>query len=321
MNKALLLLGFIFISSSGCTQNSKSLNNNQSIQTKNEGMNLRKLTPDEERVIIHKGTERPFTGKYNNVFDEGVYVCRQCGTPLYKSTDKFKSDCGWPSFDDEIHGAVTRVTDADGSRTEITCAHCGAHLGHVFTGEGLTQKNTRHCVNSVSLEFISAKEKIAKNDTAIFAGGCFWGVEYYMKKLEGVISTEVGYIGGHTNNPTYKEVCSHTTGHAEAIRIVFDPGKTSFEKVARLFFEIHDPTQLNQQGPDVGDQYRSEVFYVNEDQKQIAEKLIVLLKQKGINAVTKVNKATTFWKAEGYHQDYYAKEGATPYCHRYIKRF
>lgn len=321
MNKALIFLSFIFISSSGCTQNTKSVNNNQSIQTKKDGMNLRKLTPDEERVIIHKGTERPFTGKYNNIFDEGVYVCRQCGTALYKSTDKFKSDCGWPSFDDEISGAITRVTDADGSRTEITCTYCGGHLGHVFTGEGLTQKNTRHCVNSVSLELIPAKEKIAKSDTAIFAGGCFWGVEYYMKKSEGVISTEVGYIGGHKNNPTYKEVCAHTTGHAEAIRIVFDTGITSFEKVARLFFEIHDPTQLNQQGPDVGDQYRTEVFYLNEDQKQIAEKLIGLLKQKGINAVTKVTKATTFWTAEGYHQDYYAKEGASPYCHKYVKRF
>jgi len=321
MNKAFIILSFILISTSGCTQNSQNLKNIQSKQSKNDGMNYKKLTTDEERVIIHKGTERPFTGKYNNVFDEGVYVCRQCGTPLYKSSDKFKSECGWPSFDDEIPGAVTRVTDADGSRIEITCAHCGGHLGHVFTGEGLTQKNVRHCVNSVSLEFIPAKEKTVSTDTAIFAGGCFWGIEYYMKKSEGVISTEVGYIGGHTSHPTYKDVCSHTTGHAEAIRIIFDPRKTNFEKVARLFFEIHDPTQLNQQGPDVGDQYRSEVFYFNDDQRQIAEKLIGLLKQKGINAVTKVTKATTFWKAEDYHQDYYEKEGATPYCHRYVKRF
>lgn len=318
MNKILIFIGLLFISSSGCTQNASYP---ESTLKKNNTMNLRKLTPEEERVILHKGTERPFTGKYTNVFDNGVYVCRQCGTPLYKSSDKFRSDCGWPSFDNEIAGAVTRVPDADGSRIEIICSHCKGHLGHVFTGEQLTQKNTRHCVNSVSLEFIPASEKVAVSDTAIFAGGCFWGVEYYMKKSEGVISTEVGYIGGHTNHPSYKEVCSHTTGHAEAIRIVFDPSKTNFETIARLFFEIHDPTELNRQGPDVGDQYRSEVFYLNEDQKQVAQKLVELLKQKGINAVTKVTKATTFWKAEDYHQDYYAKEGATPYCHRYVKRF
>ena len=142
-----------------------------------------------------------------------------------------------------------------------------------------------------------------------------------MKKSEGVISTEVGYIGGQTIQPGYKDVCSHTTGHAEAIRITFDPQKTSFESLARLFFEIHDPTQLNRQGPDVGDQYRSEVFYQNEEQKQITEKLIGLLKQKGIEVVTKVTKATTFWKAEDYHQNYYSKEEAIPYCHHYVKRF
>ena len=321
MIKTLIFIGLLFISASGCTQNTRNTNKPENNLSKNNSMSLRKLTPDEERVILNKGTERPFTGKYNNVFDKGVYVCRQCGTPLYKSSDKFRSECGWPSFDDEIPGAVTRVPDADGSRTEIICSHCKGHLGHVFIGEQLTQKNTRHCVNSVSLEFIPASEKEAITDTAIFAGGCFWGVEYYMKKSEGVISTEVGYIGGHTNHPAYKEVCSHTTGHAEAIRIVFDPARTTFETIARLFFEIHDPTQLNRQGPDVGDQYRSEVFYLSEDQKQVAEKLIGLLKQKGINAVTKVTKATTFWKAEDYHQDYYTKEGATPYCHRYVKRF
>ncbi|MCX6230143.1 MAG: bifunctional methionine sulfoxide reductase B/A protein [Bacteroidetes bacterium] len=282
-------------------------------------MNYNKLTPEEENVIINKGTERPFTGKYYLTKDQGTYVCKRCNAPLYHSSDKFESSCGWPSFDDEIKGAVKRVLDADGHRTEIICAKCGAHLGHVFEGEGLTPKNIRHCVNSISMNFIPASDN--KTDTAIFAGGCFWGVEYFFQKEAGVISTEVGYIGGHTMNPSYKDVCGHNTGHAEAARIIFDPEKTSFEKLARLFFEIHDPTQMDRQGPDVGDQYRSEIFYMNPEQKEITEKLIKLLKDKGFKVVTKLTKATTFWKAEDYHQQYYEHKGNKPYCHGYTKRF
>jgi peptide methionine sulfoxide reductase msrA/msrB len=297
------------------------VNNTQSKQANNDIMNYRKLTPEEERVIVYKGTEAPFTGKYDNFFKEGTYVCKRCGAPLYRSSDKFNSGCGWPSFDDEIKGAIIRVPDADGIRAEIRCARCGAHLGHVFTGEHLTAKNTRYCVNSISMDFIPAQTQAdPKTDTAIFAGGCFWGVEYYMQKAPGVISSEVGYIGGHTDHPTYKDVCSHTTGYAEAVRIVFDPAKTTYEDLARLFFNIHDPTQVDRQGPDVGDQYRSEVFYLNEDQKQTTEKLIGLLKEKGFKVATQLKQATKFWKAEDYHQDYYEKENGKPYCHFFTKR-
>ncbi len=288
----------------------------------NKDIRVRSLTPQEKHVIVDKGTERPFTGIYNEFFGKGAYACKNCGALLYKSDDKFKSDCGWPSFDDEIKGAVKKTVDSDGMRTEITCVNCGAHLGHVFTGEGLTDKNVRHCVNSVSLQFIPAgPDKDAKTDTAIFAGGCFWGVEYYMHEIDGVLSTEVGYIGGHKDNPTYKEVSSHSTGHAEAIRVVFDPTKTSYEQVAKMFFEIHDPTQKDRQGPDVGDQYRSEVFYLNMEQRAITDSLIDILKKKGIAVVTKVTPVSEFWKAEEYHQEYYSKENGTPYCHKYVKKF
>ena len=312
---SILIFGFLMLALAGCTQNQQQTA--ASIQT---NMKFKPLTPDEERVIVHKGTEAPFVGKYDKFSETGTYVCKRCGTPLYRSTDKFDAHCGWPAFDDEIPGAVKRIPDADGMRTEIECARCGAHLGHVFLGEGLTEKDTRHCVNSISLDFIPAGET-AKSDTAIFAGGCFWGVEYYMQKIKGVISTEVGYTGGKTEKPTYKEVCTGNTGHYEAIEVVFDPKQTNYETVAKMFFETHDPTQWNHQGPDFGEQYRSAVFYRNEEQKEITEKLISLLKAKGFKVVTEVIPAKTFWKAEDYHQDYYEHKGATPYCHGYVKRF
>jgi len=277
-------------------------------------MEYKKLTPEEERVIKHKGTERPYTGEFYKTTQKGTYVCRQCGAALYKSDDKFDSGCGWPSFDYEIKGAIKRIPDADGSRTEIVCANCGGHLGHVFLGENLTSKNTRHCVNSVSMDFIPAGVESA-TARAIFASGCFWGTEYYLNKAEGVISTTVGFTGGHVENPTYKEVCTGKTGHAEAVEVIFNPLKTSYEKLARLFFETHDFTQVNRQGPDIGEQYRSVVFYTENNQKAVAEKLVKELQAKGYKVATKIEKSGEFFKAENYHQDYYEKSGGSPYCH------
>jgi len=289
------------------------------------------LTPEEAHIIVYGGTERPFTGEYLNNKEKGTYACRRCHTPLYRSDDKFESGCGWPSFDDEIPGAVRRTPDPDGRRTEIVCANCDGHLGHVFLGEGFTEKDTRHCVNSLAMRFIpaagsseaedQAKEDEVKTERAIFAGGCFWGVEYYFLRAEGVLKTQVGYIGGRTENPTYHEVCNEDTGHAEATEVIYDPEKTDFETMAKLFFEIHDPTQLNRQGPDIGPQYRSAVYYLDDEQRKITEKLIGILKEKGYDVVTEVVKAPKFWPAEDYHQQYYEKQGSTPYCHFYTKRF
>ena len=273
----------------------------------------RELTPEEQRVIVDKGTEAPFTGEYNETFETGVYTCRRCGAMLYRSEDKFKADCGWPAFEAALPGAVKRLPDADGQRTEIQCANCGAHLGHVFEGERLTQKNTRYCVNSLSMLFVPQAQ--VKYGRAIFAGGCFWGVEYWFQKVPGVISVTSGYIGGTKPHPTYAEVCSHTTGHAEAVEVRYDPVRVAYETLAKLFFEIHDPTQVDRQGPDVGEQYRSEIFTVDEEQKQVAEKLIHELQARGMHVATKVTPATQFWPAEEYHQNYYAKTGSQPYCH------
>ncbi len=279
------------------------------------------LTAYEKSVIISKGTERAYTGKYTDNKESGTYVCRQCGEALYASDSKFDSNCGWPSFDDEIDGAVKRITDADGMRTEIVCASCDAHLGHVFLGEGFTSRDTRHCVNSVSMDFVPADLDKGRYETAILAGGCFWGVEYYLQKEPGVESVVSGYIGGKVKNPSYKEICTGRTGHAEAVKVVYDPDKVSYEKVVKLFLEIHDPTQMNRQGPDIGDQYRSEIFYMNESQKKTAESLLKVLEDKGLKIVTGLTAASEFYVAENYHQDYYQNNGNRPYCHGYTKRF
>jgi len=279
----------------------------------------RPLSPEQERVIVHKGTEQPFSGRFNDHFAQGVYTCGRCGAALFESASKFKSTCGWPGFDDQVPGAVSRAPDADGVRTEIMCSNCGAHLGHVFFGEGFTAKNTRYCVNSVSMDFIPAEEQ--KTARAIFAAGCFWGVEYYFQKARGVISTTVGYTGGDLENPTYEQVCAGKSGHAEAVEVVFDRSKTNYEEMVKLFFETHDFTQSNRQGPDIGTQYRSAIFYLDQGQRKTAAAIVEELNRKGYDVKTEIAAAKKFWAGEKYHQDYYRKNGKSPYCHTYKKIF
>ncbi len=282
----------------------------QSNKSTSTDMKYNDLTPEEERVILHKGTEAPFTGEFLNNKATGTYICKHCNAPLYRSTDKFDSGCGWPSFDDEIPGAITRKADPDGQRTEIICSNCGAHLGHVFTGEGFTPKDIRHCVNSISMKFLPQKP-----DTAYFASGCFWGTEYYMMKAPGVISTAVGFMGGHVSHPTYEQVCTKTTGHLETTQVIFDANLTTYENLVKLFFETHDFTQTNGQGPDIGPQYRSFIFYTDDEQRETAEKYVNILTAKGYKVATTLQKASTFWIAEDYHQQYYEHKGTKPYCH------
>jgi peptide methionine sulfoxide reductase msrA/msrB len=271
-------------------------------------------------IVQNKGTEPPFSGEFENFDGAGTYLCRLCGLALFRSATKFHSGCGWPSFDEEIPNAVKRETDKDGKRIEILCARCDAHLGHVFTGEMFTAKDTRHCVNSLSLDFIHDKTVLDTSE-AIFAAGCFWGVEYYFKQLKGVLKTEVGYCGGVKENPTYEEVCHGRTGHFEAIRVIFDPKQISYEKLAQFFFEIHNPEQTDGQGPDKGDQYLSVAFYYDKEQQQSALELIKTLENKGLDIATQVLPVSIFWRAEDYHQDYYAKTGKMPYCHRHVPIF
>jgi peptide methionine sulfoxide reductase msrA/msrB len=271
-------------------------------------------------VVKDKGTERPETGEYNHFDESGTYLCRQCGVALFHSNSKFYSGCGWPSFDSEIKNTILRETDADKMRTEILCARCMAHLGHVFSGEGYTANNIRHCVNSLSLDFVPVMQ-IEDTEEAIFAAGCFWGVEYYLKQLKGVLKTEVGYTGGQFPHPTYENVCSGTTGHYEAIRVVYDPNKITYTELTKYFFEIHDPTQTNGQGPDQGQQYLSAIFYYDATQEVIAQKLIAELQKRQYKIATQLLPVSVFWPAEKYHQDYYQKTAKKPYCHRYERKF
>lgn len=281
-------------------------------------MPYNKLTLEEEKVIVEKGTEPPFSGVYDDFYEKGAYLCRHCNAVLYRSEDKFDAKCGWPSFDDEVSGAVKRQTDADGFRTEILCANCGAHLGHVFIGEGMTPKNTRHCVNSMSLRFVpESRVSESGTKTIILGGGCFWCIEAVFVRIKGVVSAISGYAGGIKSDPTYEQVSSGSTGHAEVVKVEYDPKIVSLDDLLSAFFYVHDPTSVNRQGEDVGEQYRSMILYTDLEQKEAVEKFIEKLeKLKAYDRpiVTEVKPFSDFYKAEEYHQQYFEKNPHHSYC-------
>lgn len=280
------------------------------------------LTDEQYRVTRQKGTESPGSGTCSlpPAGGSGVYQCVCCGTDLFRYDNKFESGTGWPSFWNPISELNVRLESDDSfgtHRTEVTCARCGAHLGHVFD-DGPPPTGKRYCMNAAALKLVLAKPK-ASHEKATFAAGCFWGVESAFRELigKGVISTKVGYTGGHTENPTYEQVCSHTTGHAEAVEVTFDPKKITYEQLLKVFWGIHDPTTLDRQGPDVGDNYRSAIFYRSPEQRKLAEESKSEL-QKSLRkgaVITEIARAGKFWPAEDYHQHYFEKRGIAPTCH------
>ena len=305
---------------------------NMTNQEKPNTTEYNKLTEAEKRIILQKGTEYPNTGEYNKHYEDGTYICRQCNQQLYKSSSKFNSNCGWPSFDDEIDGAVNRILDSDGRRTEIVCSNCKGHLGHVFIGENFTAKNTRHCVNSISMKFIPKEQSIpeiitskevTELDTITFGAGCFWCVEVLFQKLKGVSHVESGYAGGKIKNPTYKMVCQGNTGSVEVAQLVYDPKIISTETLIDIFFHVHDPTTLNRQGNDVGDQYRSVIFYHSTQQKEIAKNVLKRIDSSKLwnePIVTTIESIYNYSIAEDYHQNYYNNNSSTNgYCNMVIR--
>lgn len=275
---------------------------------------------DFQRAVLHEAaTEAPGSGAYESCKDSGIYLCKQCDAPLFLSSHKFSSGCGWPSFDDELPLSILRVPDPDGRRVEIQCAFCKGHLGHVFQNEGFTSTMTRHCVNSTSL-FFSPTYTSLGYERAFFAGGCFWGLQYIFDRLKGVMSTHSGYMGGWVVNPAYQEVCTGQTGHIESVEVCFDSNQTDFETIAKAFFECHDPFDKGGQGPDRGSQYLSAIFYMSAEQRDVSKRLKKQLEAMG-EVVTQIRPAHLFYKAEDYHQHYFDNQGSLTHCHKRVQRF
>ncbi|MFM1998818.1 MAG: hypothetical protein RL204_765 [Bacteroidota bacterium] len=285
-----------------------------------------RLTPEQYYVLRQKGTEQPYSGEFVFNHDKGTYKCAGCGEILFTDDMKFDSHCGWPSFDREVAGGKIIQTEDHSHgmhRTEITCARCGGHLGHIFD-DGPTETGERYCVNSASLTFEPANTAMAasKEETITLAGGCFWCIEAVFEEIKGVLRVESGYSGGTAASPTYRDVCSGETGHAEVVQVVYNPSEVTLTQILEVFFTVHDPTTLNRQGADIGTQYRSAIFYHNEIQKSEVLKVIAALESEKVfssKIVTEVTAFGTFYKAENYHQEYYELHKEEPYCRAVIQ--
>ena len=277
----------------------------------------KRLTPEQYRVTRQKGTEPPGTCALDEESRAGIFQCICCGTDLFKHESKFESGTGWPSFWEPVsHLNVKYESDESlgRRRTEVLCARCGAHLGHVFD-DGPPPTGKRFCMNSVALKLVVGEPK-TKLEKATFAAGCFWGVESSFRKLlgKGVVSTRVGYTGGDFPNPTYKDVCAGRTGHVEAVEVTFDPSKISYKQLLDVFWKGHNPYRSDGQGPDIGSQYRAVIFYHTPEQRKLAEESKAALEQSKGKIATKTLPAGEFYPAEDYHQRYYEKQGIAPAC-------
>jgi len=274
------------------------------------------LTPEEFTVTRKKGTERAHSSEMCSLFEPGNYVCVCCGTLLFDANEKFESGTGWPSFTQPVaDNAIAYHKDISHGmvRVEAVCNSCGAHLGHVFP-DGPKPSGLRYCMNAVALKKVESNER-----KATFGGGCFWCTEAVFAELEGVLKVDSGYSGGNIANPTYREVCSGLTGHAEVVEVTYNPQQISYTDLLRIHLSTHNPTTLNRQGADAGTQYRSVIFYRDETEKSTAIEVISEI-QAVYDApiVTVVAPLDYFYKAEDYHQDYYANNSQEGYCQAVI---